>query len=74
MVPFAGVGSGNTLSGRTRATLSTPVPAPAPTTTNGSAASRANAPAVVDDSPMVPFAGAGQSMSGRRPIETIEID
>ncbi|KAI5479594.1 ubiquitin fusion degradation protein 1 [Pseudohyphozyma bogoriensis] len=63
--PFAGVGNGNTLSGRARSQASTPSGAPPATTPP------IRAPEV---KPSVPFSGQGQSLSGKKPIETIEID
>jgi ubiquitin fusion degradation protein 1 len=60
VVPFAGVGSGNTLSGRAARAAPAPVATPI-----------APAPAAA---PVGSFGGKGQSMSGRKPIETITID
>lgn len=75
-VPFAQVGTGNTLSGRARSQASTPGGGNSPAVENipGSAAARANNVPAVEEKPVVPFAGAGRSMSGRKPIETIVID
>lgn len=69
-VPFAGVGNGNTLSGRTR---TGPPTVPAGTPAVGTPAARPP-PSSVTPAGVKPFAGQGQSLSGRKPIEVIEID
>lgn len=69
-VPFAGVGSGNTLSGRARTGAALPAGA-APTTSSTS--TRASSVAT-EAKPNVPFSGAGNTLSGRKKVETIEID
>lgn len=68
--PFAGVtGSGTTLSGRTaRSAASTPARA------NGTPASTTPAPASTSSQPAVPFSGSGNTLSGKKPVESIEID
>ncbi|KAK4704885.1 ubiquitin fusion degradation protein 1, partial [Phenoliferia sp. Uapishka_3] len=67
-IPFASVGNGNTLSGRQRVTANTPAGAPATTP----AIPRAQVTEEVK--PKVPFSGQGQSLGGKKKIETIEID
>lgn len=67
VVPFAGVGSGNTLSGRARSGASLPSGAPTPPRATAS-------PAPTEVKPSVPFSGSGNTLSGKKPIETIEID
>ncbi|KAG0666585.1 ubiquitin fusion degradation protein [Rhodotorula mucilaginosa] len=68
--PFAGVtGSGTTLSGRTARSA-----ASAPAGANGTPASTAPAPASTTSQPAVPFSGSGNTLSGKKPVESIEID
>jgi len=69
-VPFAGVGSGNTLSGRARTGAALPAGA-APTTSTSARASSATA---AEAKPNVAFSGAGNTLSGKKKVETIEID
>jgi hypothetical protein len=60
-IPFAGVGNGATLSGRIRTPNSAAAtPPPPPTTTSAERT--------------VSFQGQGQSVSGRKEMETIVID
>ncbi|KAL8278744.1 hypothetical protein RQP46_008813 [Phenoliferia psychrophenolica] len=66
-IPFASVGSGNTLSGRARAAAAAPAGTPAAATPPPSAP-----PA--DAKPKVPFSGQGQSLGGKKKMEVIEID
>lgn len=68
-VPFAGVGSGNTLSGRARTGAALPAGA-GPTTSTSTRASSA----AVEAKPNVAFSGAGNTLSGKKKVETIEID
>ncbi|GAA6055756.1 hypothetical protein JCM3770_006144 [Rhodotorula araucariae] len=69
--PFAGVqGTGVTLSGRAaRGAARLPAggvsPAPAPVRQGSSQP---------ESKPSVPFSGSGQTLSGKKPVETIEID
>lgn len=75
--PFAGVGSGNTLSGRTRrAQASTPGGAAPPTAASASSSSNpASASSLTNENkPIVPFSGSGHSLSGKKTPEVIEID
>ena len=66
-IPFASVGSGNTLSGRQRSAAAAPAGTPA-------AAAPPPAPSFVDVKAKVPFSGQGQSLGGKKKIEVIEID
>lgn len=66
-VPFASVGTGNTLSGRARAVAAAPAGTPA-------VAAPPPPAATGDVKPKVPFSGAGQSLGGKKRIETIVID
>ncbi|GAA5979124.1 hypothetical protein JCM11641_008434 [Rhodosporidiobolus odoratus] len=71
--PFAGLsGNGATLSGRQRAAASLP---------GGSATAAGQPPAAgirasgqPEEKPQVPFSGQGNTLSGKKPVETIEID
>ncbi|GAA5885248.1 hypothetical protein JCM6882_009537 [Rhodosporidiobolus microsporus] len=69
--PFANLtGAGATLSGRqARSGASTPAGAPQGQTLGGRAGS-----AAPQEKPSVPFSGSGQTLSGKKPVETIEID
>ncbi|GAA5875600.1 hypothetical protein JCM3774_006114 [Rhodotorula dairenensis] len=68
--PFAGVtGSGTTLSGRTARTA-----ASAPVGANGTATGTPPASASTESKPSVAFSGSGNTLSGRKPVESIEID
>ncbi|GAA5989359.1 hypothetical protein JCM10908_001277 [Rhodotorula pacifica] len=68
--PFAGVtGSGTTLSGRTARSA-----ASAPAGANGAASSAPRASTPAETKPAVPFSGSGNTLSGKKPVESIEID
>ncbi|GJN88646.1 hypothetical protein Rhopal_001612-T1 [Rhodotorula paludigena] len=68
--PFAGLqGSGATLSGRAaRSGASLPGGGAAP------APQRQGSTQPQEDKPAVPFSGSGQTLSGKKPVETIQID
>ncbi|SCV69547.1 BQ2448_2567 [Microbotryum intermedium] len=69
-VPFAGVGSGSTLSGRARNSAALPQGAPTPPP----AVSTSRASSIPASSQPKVFSGSGNTLSGKKPIETIEID
>ncbi|GAA5853707.1 hypothetical protein JCM9279_000283 [Rhodotorula babjevae] len=73
--PFAGVqGSGTTLSGRAaRGAASLPTGAQ-PAQGPSAAAQQRQGSAQPDVKPSVPFSGSGNTLSGKKPVETIEVD
>ncbi|KDE03356.1 hypothetical protein MVLG_06162 [Microbotryum lychnidis-dioicae p1A1 Lamole] len=71
-VPFAGVGSGSTLSGRARNSAALPQGAPMPPPTMALPSLATSVPAAGGQ--LKSFSGSGNTLSGKKPIETIEID
>jgi len=68
-------GSGTTLSGRAaRGAASLPTGAQPAQAPSAAAQQQRQGSAQPDVKPSVPFSGSGNTLSGKKPVETIEVD